>query len=127
MPHSPKKEKILVIEGDESFGQRIIQALKDEGYDAVLYKDGKQGLEAILHGIVKMCAEIEQLVETWWPFTSKRNIITDFLSVLNEVFQSFQALSRLGVRFYDTSIPQVTTLKRCSCQRVIIFPPAVHI
>ena len=47
MPTAPKKEKILVIESDESFGQRVVDALRGEGYGAVLYKDGKEGLPSV--------------------------------------------------------------------------------
>ncbi len=47
MPVAPKKEKILVIEGDAAFGQRIVDALKNEGYIATLVTDGTAGLKAI--------------------------------------------------------------------------------
>lgn len=47
MSQTPKKEKIVVIEGDASFGNRIIDALKKEGYTATLYTDGEKGLASI--------------------------------------------------------------------------------
>ncbi len=42
-----KKEKILIIEGDVAFGQRIVDALGDEGYFATLIADGAAGLKAL--------------------------------------------------------------------------------
>ncbi len=47
MSIEPKKEKILIIEGDESFGKRIAEALKVEGYNASLVTDGTVGLKTI--------------------------------------------------------------------------------
>lgn len=43
----PKKEKILVIEGDGAFGERLADALRVEGYPVVLVKDGFEGLKSI--------------------------------------------------------------------------------
>jgi CheY-like chemotaxis protein len=42
-----KKEKILVIESDAAFGERISDALKAEGYFVSLQKDGAEGLKAM--------------------------------------------------------------------------------
>ena len=48
LPMNPtKKEKILVIESDAAFGERISDALKKEGYFVSLYKDGTEGMKAI--------------------------------------------------------------------------------
>lgn len=47
MSQTPKKEKIVVIEGDASFGTRIVEALKKEGYGATLFTDGEKGLASI--------------------------------------------------------------------------------
>ncbi len=47
MPPAPKKEKILIIEGDSAFGQRVVDALKKEGYFAALVTDGAAGFKAI--------------------------------------------------------------------------------
>jgi DNA-binding response OmpR family regulator len=47
MSTSPKKEKILVIEGEVNFGKRIVDALEKEGYTASLETDGTAGLKAI--------------------------------------------------------------------------------
>lgn len=47
MPIEPKKEKILVIEGDEVFGNHIVDALKKEGYNASLVTDGTLGLKTV--------------------------------------------------------------------------------
>ncbi len=47
MNPTPKKEKILVIEGDATFGQRVVETLKQEGYTASLVTDGGAGLKVI--------------------------------------------------------------------------------
>ena len=47
MPAAPKKEKIVVIEGDSAFGQRIVDALKNEGYTSTLVTDGNTGLKVL--------------------------------------------------------------------------------
>ena len=47
-PPDEKKEKILVIEGDGAFGERIAGALWAGGYIAVLVKNGLEGFDAIL-------------------------------------------------------------------------------
>lgn len=43
----PKKEKVLVIEGETAFGGRVVEALKREGYIASLATDGTVGLKLI--------------------------------------------------------------------------------
>lgn len=43
----PKKEKILVIEGETVFGGRVVEALKKEGYSASLATDGTAGMKLI--------------------------------------------------------------------------------
>ena len=45
---TPKKEKILIIEGDASFGDKLTEALKRDGYAVTLVKNGKDGMESIL-------------------------------------------------------------------------------
>ncbi len=47
MSAAPKKEKILVIEGEAAFGGRVVEALKKEGYIASLATDGTAGLKLI--------------------------------------------------------------------------------
>jgi CheY-like chemotaxis protein len=47
MSATPKKEKILVIEGEAAFGGRVVEALKKEGYIASLATDGTAGLKLI--------------------------------------------------------------------------------
>jgi DNA-binding response OmpR family regulator len=47
-PNIPKKEKILIIEGDVSFGEQIVSALKAAGYaNSKLIKNGDEGLQNI--------------------------------------------------------------------------------
>jgi DNA-binding response OmpR family regulator len=43
-----KKEKILLIENDVTFGQPIVDALAADGYTVRLVKDGNEGLTAII-------------------------------------------------------------------------------
>ncbi len=47
MSSTPKKEKILVIENDPSFGQKIVDSLKGEGYTVTLETDGTKGLQTL--------------------------------------------------------------------------------
>lgn len=47
MSGAPKKERILVIEGEAVFGGRIVEALKKEGYIATLATDGTAGLKLV--------------------------------------------------------------------------------
>lgn len=47
MDTTPKKEKILIIEADTNFADRIVEALKKEGYQTFLQKDGTEGMKAI--------------------------------------------------------------------------------
>lgn len=47
MNPSSKKEKILIVEGESSFGDRLADALRRDGYTVVLKKDGNEGLQAI--------------------------------------------------------------------------------
>lgn len=47
MATTPKKEKILVIEGEAVFGGRVVEALKKEGYSASLATDGTAGMKSI--------------------------------------------------------------------------------
>lgn len=43
-----KNQKIVIIEGDESVGQQILEIIKKDGYkDVYLYKNGEQGLKGI--------------------------------------------------------------------------------
>lgn len=51
MSTSPKKEKILVIEGEANFGKRVVEALKKEGYTATLETDGTAGLKALFDNL----------------------------------------------------------------------------
>lgn len=45
---SPKQEKILIIEGDGAFGEKVVEALKQDGYaNAFLVKNGTEGLKSI--------------------------------------------------------------------------------
>lgn len=41
------KEKILIITGNASFGERLLDALKNGGYNATLVKNGVEGLKTI--------------------------------------------------------------------------------
>lgn len=43
-----KKEKILIIEGDTSFGDKLSDALKADGYAVTFVKNGKDGMESIM-------------------------------------------------------------------------------
>jgi len=45
--NATKKEKILVIESDPAFGERIIDILRKDGYTVTLARDGAEGLKAI--------------------------------------------------------------------------------
>ena len=48
MEKTPKKEKILIIEGSGAFGERIVDLLKSDGYENVfLVKNGIDGLKSI--------------------------------------------------------------------------------
>lgn len=42
-----KKEKVLIIEADAAFGERLVGALTLEGYQVFLEKDGPAGMRAI--------------------------------------------------------------------------------
>jgi CheY-like chemotaxis protein len=42
-----KKEKILIMERDAAFGQRLSKALQDEGYAVSVAKDGPEGLKML--------------------------------------------------------------------------------
>lgn len=42
-----KKEKILVIESDAAFGERVADSLKKEGYFVSLHSNGSEGLKAM--------------------------------------------------------------------------------
>lgn len=42
-----KNERVLIIESDQIFGEKIRDALLKEGYDATLVKDGQEGLKKI--------------------------------------------------------------------------------
>ncbi len=44
---STKKEKILIIEGNTTLGEKMSSALKAEGYIVFLVKDGTEGLKTI--------------------------------------------------------------------------------
>ena len=44
---APKKEKILLIEGEAAFGARVVDALKAEGYETTLVANGTDGLKQI--------------------------------------------------------------------------------
>lgn len=43
-----KKEKILIIEGDGAFGEKIAEALKKDGYSTNLIKNGPEGFKGIM-------------------------------------------------------------------------------
>jgi len=43
-----KKEKILIIEGDGDFGESISEALKKEGYNTFLVKNGAEAMKSIV-------------------------------------------------------------------------------
>lgn len=43
-----KKEKILIIESDVSFGQQVSDALKNDGYTTFLVKNGIEGLRTLM-------------------------------------------------------------------------------
>ncbi len=51
MPLYVKHERILIIESDDSFGEKLKQALFDDGYDVKLVKDGNDGLKAVYDSI----------------------------------------------------------------------------
>lgn len=45
------KQKILVITGDGSFGERLLHAIQNGGYEAMLVKNGVEGLKAIYNNL----------------------------------------------------------------------------
>lgn len=45
------KEKVLIIEGEGSFGERLSQALRDEGYQVILVKEGTEAMKSIYDNI----------------------------------------------------------------------------
>jgi DNA-binding response OmpR family regulator len=47
MNPASKKEKILVIEGEVLFGERVAEMLRKDGYTVILKKDGTEGMQAI--------------------------------------------------------------------------------
>jgi len=55
-PASPvaKKEKILIIESDEAFGNSLADALRAEGYSAVLVNMADNGLKAIYDNLPRL-------------------------------------------------------------------------
>jgi len=44
---TPKKEKILIIEGDVAFGEQVSSVLKQNGYTTFLEKNGEDGLKSM--------------------------------------------------------------------------------
>ena len=47
MPELLKKEKILIIESDVAYGERVAEAIRKKGYTVSLFKDGIEGEKAI--------------------------------------------------------------------------------
>lgn len=51
MNSTPKKEKILLIEGEASFAERVADILRKDGYTVVLKNNGDDGLQALFDDI----------------------------------------------------------------------------
>jgi len=51
MAITPKKEKILIIEGDTTVGQQIVEALRNDGYTVILCVNGTEGKKSMYENI----------------------------------------------------------------------------